>query len=117
MTSLAQNLRLRVIAALMLLALRPCVILVSAEFLSSQHGRHARIEYIDDDLAIAHLAANRNSLLALGHAVRAITTALPPRIAFPSAPKYSGAVLERARRQITLLPVTSLCRAPPSLDA
>lgn len=63
MTRLAGNMRMRLLAVLMLLALRPCVIFLTAQFLSSQSGTHSRIEYIDDDTAVQHVALSRRAFL------------------------------------------------------
>lgn len=81
MTRLAGNMRFRLLAVLMLLALRPCVIFVTAQFVSSQSGRQARIEYIDDELAVQHVAVNRRVFVVPAHA----TATSPPLASGPCA--------------------------------
>lgn len=81
MARIAHNAGLRLFAAVLVLLLRPCLIFLSAEFLTSQSNRHARIEYIEDDEAISNLAFGRRAFSApVRHAVID-----PPTLAGPSA--------------------------------
>jgi hypothetical protein len=67
MASLGGNIRPRILAVLILLAVRPCVALLNAEFLSSQSRSQARIEYIDEDIAIERVAWVRQTWVGGSH--------------------------------------------------
>lgn len=116
MTSLARNVRIRLLAALMLLVLRPCIIFLSDRFLSSQSGNGARIEYIDDDRAIENVILGRDVLIALQHAGHATAAFLPSRVGLRWAPTFSFILSQCIRLPITQPPVSTLsCRSPPSV--
>lgn len=114
MRSVASSLRSRVLAVAILLALRPCVALLNAEFLDSQSTNQARIEYIDDDIAIERVAFVRPTYVRGSHS-------LAPSIAFlrglagirpPVEASFENARPRFPHTPIFLIPVT-LPRAPP----
>lgn len=114
MAQLAQNTRLRLTAVLILLALRPCVIFLSAQFLSSQSGNDARIEYIDDDLAIENVAITRDVLLVVQNAAHLNAAFAVPRVALRWVPGVWFILWQRVSPRLAQLPVPlSAGRAPP----
>lgn len=118
MTTLAQNTRIRVAAALILLLLRPCVIFLSAEFLSSQSGRHARIEYIDNDLAIQNLATSRNPMLAMHRAAHSTGAPLTSGVSLQRMQGFRFTLSQREYPRILEQPVALPdTRAPPIVIA
>jgi hypothetical protein len=68
LNGLASNLRIRLAAVLTLLALHPCARFLAAQFVSSQSGDRARIEFIDDDMAILNVAFSRRNSPPLARA-------------------------------------------------
>jgi hypothetical protein len=116
MTRLAGNMRMRLVAVLMLLALRPCVIFLTARFLSSQSGTHSRIEYIDDDLAVQHVATARRNALpgAVSHETPSMVATPGLSLAIRRPINFLSICPQWAPPPLAKLSASSLaCRAPP----